>query len=191
MSYQLRSRKDPASLDTQEQTDTLEGNLAEIQVATSSPTLVVPPLLSDVEQMALPVTEGNPTQAIPSTSSKPEIVSTSSSDFEGPTRFDAGLGSATVSVGALPPAGTVGPPSAVMSCRDTSYIGNQPQLLYDTIDTSSLSLVHDSQEVKHTNTTGTTREHTVSWSTRSPVLKLTMIHYSSGKVNDLSEIPDP
>jgi len=41
MSYQLRSRKDPASLDTQEQTDTLEGNLAETQVATSGYEIVV------------------------------------------------------------------------------------------------------------------------------------------------------
>ena len=156
MSYQLRSRKDPASLDMSEQTDTLEGNLAEIQVATSGQTSVVPPLLSVVEQIALPMTEANPTQATPSASSKPEIVSISSLDFEGPTRFDPDLGSATVSVGVLPPADTAGPPFAVMFSRDTSYIGNQPQPLYDTIDTSSLSLVHDSQEVKHTNTTGTT-----------------------------------
>ena len=156
MSYQLRSRKDPASLDIQEQTDILEGNLTEAQVATSSQTLVVPPQLSNVEEMALPVTEANPIQATLSASMKLETVSTSSLDFEGPTRFDPDLGSATVSVGALPPADAVGPPSAVMSSRDTTYIGNQPQQLYDTIDTSLLSLTHDRQEVKHTNTQGTT-----------------------------------
>jgi len=60
MSYQLRSRKDPASLDMQEHTDTTEGNLAEIQITTSSQTLVVPPQLSDVEQIALPMAEANP-----------------------------------------------------------------------------------------------------------------------------------
>jgi len=77
-------------------------------------------------------------------------------DLKGPTRFDPDLGSATVSVGTLPPADTVGPPSAVMSSRDISYTGNLPSQLYETIDTSSLSLLHDSQEVKHTHTTGTT-----------------------------------
>jgi len=152
MSYQLRSRKDPASLDTQEQTDTLEGNLAETQVATSGCKIVVPPQLSDEEQIALPMAEANPFQATSSTSTKPETVS----DLTGPTRFDPGLGSAAVSVGALPPADAVGPPSAVMSSRDTTYIGNQPPQLYGTIDASSSALMHDSQEVKHTNTQGTT-----------------------------------
>jgi len=54
MSYQLRSRKDPASLESQEQTDTSEGNLIETQVTTPSLVMVVPPQLSDVEQIALP-----------------------------------------------------------------------------------------------------------------------------------------
>jgi len=156
MSYQLRSRKDPASLDTQEQTDTPEGNLTGIQITTPSQTLVVPPLLSDVEQVALPMAEANLFQATPNVAMQPETVPTLSLDFEGPTRFDPGLGSATVSVGALPPADTAGPPSTVMSGRDATPIGNQPQQLYDTIDASSLALIHDRQEVKHTNTTGTT-----------------------------------
>ena len=152
MSYQLRSLKDPASLDTQEQTDTAEGNLAEIPITTSSQILVVPPQLSVLDQIALPMAEANPFQATSSTSRKPETVS----DLEGPTRFDPDLGSAPVSVGVLPPADTVGPPSTVMSGRDAILIGNQPPQLYDTIDASSLSLIHDSQEVKHTNTQGTT-----------------------------------
>jgi len=156
MAYQLRSRKDPASLDIQEQTDTPEGNPTETQVSTSSQTIVVPPQLSDIEQIALPVTEASPSQATPSASTKPEAVSTSSLDFEGPTRFDPGLGSAAMSVGALPPADMVGPPSAVVAGRDTTLIGNQTQQLYDTIDAFSLSLVHDSQEVKHTTPAGTT-----------------------------------
>ena len=102
------------------------------------------------------MTEASLSQTIPSISTKPETVSTSSLDFEGPTRFDPDLGSAAVSVGALPRADTVGPPSAVIAGRDASLIGNQMQQLYDTIDTSSLSLVHDSQEVKHTTPAGTT-----------------------------------
>jgi len=103
MSYQLRSRKDPASLDAQEQTDTAESNLAEIPITTSSQTLVVPPQLSVLEQIALPLAEANPFQATLSASTKPETVS----DLEGPTRFDPDLGSAPVSVGVLSPADTV------------------------------------------------------------------------------------
>jgi len=157
MSYQLRSRKDPASLDTQEQTDTTERNLAEIPITTSSQTLVVPPQLSSLEQIALPMAEANPYQATSSLSTKPETVS----DLTGPTRFDPDLGSAPVSVGVPPPADTVGPPSTVMSGRDAVLVGNQPSQLYDTMDTSSLAFIHDRQEVKHTIQTGTTQLHKI------------------------------
>ena len=152
MSYQLRSRKDPASLDTQEQTDTVERNLAEIPITTPSQILVVPPQLSVLEQIALPMAEANPFQASSSTSTKPETIS----DLTGPTRFDPDLGSAPVSVGDPPPADTVGPPSTVMSGRDAALVGNQPSQLYDTMDTSSFAFTHDRQEVKHTIQTGTT-----------------------------------
>jgi len=148
MSYQLRSRKDPAGLDAQEQTDTTEENIADIPITTSSQILVVSPQLSILEQIALPLAEGNPFQATSSTSTKPETVL----DLTGPTRFDPDLGSAPVSVGVSSPTDTVGPPSTVMSGRDAALTGNQPPQLYDTIDTSSLSLIHDRQEVKHTNT---------------------------------------
>ena len=134
MAYQLRSHKDPASLESQEPTDTSEGNLTEIQVSTSSQTLVVPPQLSDVEQVALPVTEASPSQAILCASTKPETVSTFPLDFEGPTRFDPGLGSAAMPVGVSAPADMVGPPSAVIAGHDATLIGNQLQQLYDTID---------------------------------------------------------
>jgi len=152
MAYQLRSRKDPATAETQEQPDTPVENLTEIQVTTSSQTMFVPPLLSEQEHIALPIAEASQSQIIS------DIPTNASSllDLKGPTRFDPDLGSATVSVGLLPPADTVGPPSTVMSSRDISLTGNQPSQLYDTIDTSSLSLIHDSQEVKHTQTIGTT-----------------------------------
>jgi len=152
MSYQLRSRKDPASLNTQEQTDIAKGNLTEILITTSSQPLVVPSQLSIVEQIALPMAEANPSQATLSVPTKPETVS----DLEGPIRFDPDLSSAPVSVGGASPAGTVGPPSTVMSGRDAASTGNQPSQLYDTVDASSLYLIHDSQEVKHTETAGTT-----------------------------------
>ena len=96
--------------------------------------------------------EANLFQATSSTSMKPETVS----DLEGPTRFDPDLGSAPVPVGVPPPADTVGPPSTVMSGRDAALIGNQPPQLYDTIYVSSLTLIHDRQEVKCTITQGTT-----------------------------------
>ena len=156
MAYQLRSRKDPASLESQKQTDTSEGTLTEIQVTASSQIMVVPPQLSDTEQIALPVTEASPSQASLSTSTKPETVSTSSLDFEGPTRFDPGLGSAAMPVGAPAPADTVGPSSTVTAGHDASYIRNQTPQLSDIIDISSYPLGHDSQEVKHNNTQGTT-----------------------------------
>jgi len=156
MAYQLRSRKDPASLDTQEQTDTSKGNLTEIQVATTGHIIVVPPQLSDSEQMALPVTEANQSQAALSTTAKPEILVSTPSDFEGPTRLDPGLGSAAMPVGAPAPADTVGPSSTVTAGHDASYIRNQTPQLSDIIDISSYPLGHDSQEVKHNNTQGTT-----------------------------------
>ena len=61
-----------------------------------------------------------------------------------------------VSVGTLSPADAVGPPSTVMSGRDTIHIGIQPPQLYGTIDASSSALIHDRQEVQPTNTQGTT-----------------------------------
>jgi len=91
-------------------------------------------------------------------SANPETETNPLLDLQGPTRFDPDLGSATVSVGTLPPADTVGPPSAVMSSRDISLTGNLPPQFYETIDTSSLTLLHDSQEVKQTHT-GTTDVH--------------------------------
>jgi len=182
MAYQLRSRKDPTVPETQEQTDTPVEHLTEIQVTTISQTMFVPPQLSDTEHEALPLAEASQTQPQTglSKSMKPEMLSNPQLDIRGPTRLDPGLGSATLSVGATPtgthlatqqlapaqpsavisyqfsPADTVGPPSTVMASRDTLPTGNQTPPLYDTIDTSSLSLVHDSKEVKHTQQAGTT-----------------------------------
>jgi len=182
MAYQLRSRKDPTVPETQEQTNTPVEHLTGIQVTTISQTMFVPPQLNDMEHEALPLAEASRTQPQtgPSASTKPEMLSNPQLDTRGPTRLDPGLGSATLSVGATPtgthlatqqlapaqpsavisyqfsPADTVGPPSTVMASRDTLPTGNQTPPLYDTIDTSSLSLVHDSKEVKHTQQAGTT-----------------------------------
>jgi len=159
MAYQLRSRKDPTVPETQEQTDIPVKHLAEIQVTTISQTMFVPSQLSDTEHEALPLAEASQTQPRTglSISTQPEMLSNPQLDTRGPTRLDPGLGSAPASVGVLPPADTVGPPSTVMVSRDTLPTGNQPLQLYDTIDTSSLAFVHDSKEVKHTPQSGTTR----------------------------------
>jgi len=168
MTYQLRSRKDPTVSETQEQTDTPVEHLTEIQVTTISQTMFVPPQLSDTKREALPLAEASQTQPQtgPSASTKPEILSNPQLDTGGPTRLDPGLGSATLSVGVAPtgthlatqqlvpaqpstvtsyqssPADLVGPPSTVMASRDTLPIGNQTPPFYDTIDTSSLSLLY-------------------------------------------------
>ena len=181
MAYQLRSRKDPATIETLEQPDTPVGNPTEIQVTTPSQTMFVPPLLSKQEHIALPIAEASQPQSMSDISTKPETVPNPQLDTEGPTRLDPGLGSVTLSVGpaltgiltTIPqvapaqasasmsyqyfPTDTVGPSSTVIACRDISLIGNQPSQLYETIDPLSLSLLHDSQEVKHTIQAGTTQ----------------------------------
>jgi len=161
MAYQLRSRKDPASTETQEQTDTPVGNPTEIQVTTPSQAMFVPPQLSEIEHTAPPVTEASPPQTTLGISTKPETVSISQLDTEGPTRLDPGLGLATLSVettltGTHSTTQQIAPPSAVMASRDISLIGNQTQHLYETIGSSPLSLLHDSQEVKLDIQAGTT-----------------------------------
>jgi len=180
MAYQLRSRKDPAVTGTQEQTDTPVGHLTEIQVTTLSQTMFVPPQLSDIEHEALPIPEASQPQTGLDTSTKPETPTSLQLDTKGPTRLDPGLGSATLSVGAtltgthlatqqlapaqvsavipsqLPPADTVGPPSAVSPSRDTSLTGNQTSQLDETIYSTFLPILSDSQEVKHITQAGTT-----------------------------------
>jgi len=156
MAYQLRSRRDTIAAETQEHPDTPVDNPTEIQVTTPGQTMFVPPLLSEQEYIALPIAEASQSQILSDISTNPETETNPLLELKGPTRFDPDLGSATVSVGTLLPADTVGPPSTVMSSRDISLTGNQSSQLYETIDTSSLSLIHDSQEVKHTHTTGTT-----------------------------------
>jgi len=59
MAYQLRSRKDLATTDSQEQTDIPVSNLTEQQVTTQSQTLFVPPQLSETQSAALPTSEAN------------------------------------------------------------------------------------------------------------------------------------
>jgi len=180
MAYQLRSRKDPAVTETQEQTVTPVGHLTEIQVTTPSQTMFVPPQLSDTKHEALPIPEASQPQTGLDTSTKLETLVNPQLDTKGPTRLDPGLGSATLSVGAtltgthlatqqlapaqasavisgrFPPADTVGPPSAVSPSRDISLVGNQTSQLGETIYSTSPHILSDSQEVKQTTQAGTT-----------------------------------
>jgi len=180
MAYQLRSRKDPATTETQEQTDTPVGNPTEIQVTTSSQTTFVLPQLSETQHMALPISEASLSQVMSDISTKPETATTPQLDTEGPTRLDPGLGSAVLSAGTsltgihittqqlvpaqasavtshqYPLADTVGPPSTVITSRDISLTGNQTSQLDETIYSTSSHILHDSQEVKQTAQAGTT-----------------------------------
>jgi len=105
MANQLRSRKDLATTDSQEQTDIPVSNLTEQQVTTQSQTLFVPPQLSETQSVALPTSEDNQTQFISDTSLKPEMETTTPLDTLGPTRQDPGLDSAALSA-RTPLAGT-------------------------------------------------------------------------------------
>jgi len=180
MAYQLRSRRDPVSTESQEQTDTLGDNLTEHQVTTPSQTLFIPPQLSETQTAALTTAEANRAQTVIDISTKPDVETTQQLDTVGPTRFDLGLDSAILTA-STPPTGThstsqqlapaqasafisaqsslageFGPPSSVIASRDTSLVGNQPQQLHETIYSSSPSTQHDSQEVKQTTEAGIT-----------------------------------
>jgi len=105
MAYQLRSRKDLATTDSQEQTDIPVSNLTEQQVTTQSQTLLVPLQLSETQSVALPTSEANQPRFISDTSAKPEMETITPLDTVGPTRQDPGLDSAALSA-RLPLAGT-------------------------------------------------------------------------------------
>jgi len=94
MAYQLRSRRDPVTTESQEHTDTPVSNPTEQQVTTQSQTMFVPPQLSEIQHVALPTSEANQTQTISDISAKPETETTQQLETVGPTRLDPGLGSA-------------------------------------------------------------------------------------------------
>ena len=180
MAYQLRSRGDPVSAGTQEQTDTPGEHLTEHQVTTPSQTMFIPQQLSETQTVAAATAEANCAQITLDISVAPDVEITPQLDTEGPTTLDPGLGSATLTA-STPPTGThttsqqlapvqasafisaqsslaeeVSPPSSVIASRDYALTGNQPHQLHDTIYSSSISIQHDSQEVKQITQAGIT-----------------------------------
>jgi len=101
MAYQLRSRKDLVTTESQEQTDISVSNLTECQVTTQSQTLFVPPQLSETQSVALPTSEANQTQLLPDIPAKPDMETTTQLETEGLATLDPGLDSAALSARTL------------------------------------------------------------------------------------------
>jgi len=174
MAYQLRSRGDPVTTESQEQPDTSGEHLTEHQVTTPSQPEFIPQQLSETQSVAAATAEANRAQTAPDTSTKPDVEITLQLDIQGPTRLDPGLDSAALTVrtslsGTHPTtqqivpaqvsafisaqsslAEEVGPPSSVIASRDYISTENQTLQLHDTIDSLLLLSQHDSKEVKQT-----------------------------------------
>ena len=94
MTYQLRSRGDPVSTESQEQTDTLEENLTEHQVTTPSHVEIISSQLSIIQSVATAKAEANRALTTSDISTKPDAEIHPLLDIQGPTRPDPDLDSA-------------------------------------------------------------------------------------------------
>jgi len=180
MAYQLRSRGDPVTTESQEQTDISGEHLTEHQVTTPSQIEFIPQQLSTTQFVAAATAEANRALITPDISTKPDVEIHPQLDTEGPTRFDPDLDSAP-STASLPSTGIypttqqlapvpasafisaqsslaeeVGPPSSVSASRDYISTTNQTPPLYDTINSLLLLSQHDRKEVKQTTPAGIT-----------------------------------
>jgi len=176
MAYQLRSRGDPVTTESQEQTDTLREYLTEYQVTTPSHDEFISSQLSTIQSVATATAEANRALATSDISTKPDVEIHPQLDIQGPTRPDPDLDSAP-STASPPFTGThittqqlapaqasafisaqsslaeeVGPPSTVDASRDYISTTNQTPQLYDTINSLLLLSQHDRREVKQTKT---------------------------------------
>ena len=175
MAYQLRSRGDPVTTESQEQTDISGEHLTEHQVTTPSQIEFIPSQLSTTQSVAAATAEANRALTTPDISTKPDVETHPQLDIQGPTRPDPDLDSAPSTASLPSSTGThlttqqlapaqasafisaqsslaeeVGPPSTVSASRDYISTTNVTPQLYDTIN-SLLSLSkHDRQEVKQT-----------------------------------------
>jgi len=182
MAYQLRSRGDPVTTESQEQTDTLKEYLTEHQVTTTSQVEFISPQLSTIQSVATATAEANRALATSDISTKPDVGIHPQLDIQGPTRPDPDLDSAP-STASPSSTGThlttqqpapaqasafisvqsslaeeVGPPSTVDASRDYIPTTNQTLQLHDTINSLLLLSKHDRQEVKQTETRDITLE---------------------------------
>jgi len=178
MAYQLRSRGDPVTTESQEQTDTLGEYLTEHQVTTTDQIEFISSQLSThtIQSVATATAEANRALATSDISTKPDVETNPQLDIQGPTRPDPDLDSAP-STASLPSTGThtttqqlapaqasafisaqsslaeeVGPPSTVDASRDYISTTNRTPQLYGTIHSLLLLSQHDRQEVKQTKT---------------------------------------
>jgi len=164
MAYQLRSRGDPVTTESQKQTDTLEEYLTEHQVTTPSYDEFISSQLSTIQSVAAATAEANRALTTSEISTKPDVETHPQLDIQGPTRPDPDLDSAP-STASLPPIETflvsqqlapapasasisaqsslaeeVGPPSAVSASRDYISTTNETLQLYDTISSIVISI---------------------------------------------------
>jgi len=180
MTYQLRSRGDPVTTESQEQTDISGEFLTEHQVTTPSQIEFIPSQLSITQSVAAATAEANCALTTPDISTKPDVEIHPRLDIQGPTRPDPDLDSApsTASPSSMGTYSTtqqlapaqasafisaqsslaeeVGPPSTVSASRDYISTTNQTPQLYDTINSLLLLSQHDRQEVKQTTQHGIT-----------------------------------
>jgi len=172
MAYQLRSRGDPVSTVSQEQTDTPGEYLTEHPVTTPSHVEIISSQLSTIQSVATAMAEANRALVTADISTKPDVEIHRQLDIQGPARPDPDLDSAP-STASLPSTGThlttqqlapaqasacisaqsslaeeVGPPSTVSASRDYISTTNETPPLYDTITSLLLLSQHDRQEVK-------------------------------------------
>ena len=174
MAYQLRSRGDPVTTESQEQTDTSGINLTEYQVTTPSHIEIISSQLSTIQSVATATAEANRVLVTPDISTKPDVEIHPQLDIQGPTRPDPDLDSApstasllltgthlttqqlapaqaSASISVQPSlAEEVGPPSTVSASRDYISTTNETPQFYDTITSLLLLSQHDRQEVKQT-----------------------------------------
>jgi len=180
MTYQLRSRGDPVTTESQEQTDTPGEYLSEHQVTTHSHVEFIPQQLSTIQSVATATAEANHASTTSDISTKPDVDIHPQLDTQGPTRPDPDLDSAPstaspsstgthLTIQLLAPAQAsasisaqsslaeeVGPPSTVSASRDYISTTNQTPQLYDTINSLLLLSPHDRPEVKQTTQHGIT-----------------------------------
>jgi len=174
MAYQLRSRGDPVSTESQEHTVTPGEYLTEHQVTTPSHVEFISSQLSTIQSVATATAEANRALVTSDISTEPDVETHPQLDIQGPTRPDPDLDSApsTASPSStdthlitqqLAPAQAsafisvqpslaeeVGPPSTVSASRDYISTTNETPPLYDTITSLLLLSQHDSKEVKQT-----------------------------------------
>jgi len=180
MAYQLRSRGDPVTTESQEQTDASVEYQTEHQVTTTSHDEFISSQLSIIQSVATATAEANRALATYDISTKPDVEIHPQLDIQGPTRPDPDLDSApsTASPSStgiysttqqLAPAQAsafisaqsslaeeVGPPSTVDASRDYISTTNQTPQFYDTINSLLLLSQLDSKEVKQTETSDIT-----------------------------------